>query len=70
MNQPLLYICYSNVPGVDLASAPTDNSYRGTDLNVILVMNFGFASGFMQGSLGGAVPMVANVHMAVGGFPT
>ena len=33
-------------------------------------MNFGFASGFMQGSLGGAVPMVANVHMAVGGFPT
>jgi len=70
LNQPLLYICYSNVPGVDLASAPTDNSYRGTDLNVILVMNFGFASGFMQGSLGGAVPMVANVHMAVGGFPT
>ena len=70
MNQPLLYICYGNTPGIDLASAPTDNSYSGTDVNVILVMNFGFASGFMQGALVGAVQMVANVHMAVGGFPT
>jgi hypothetical protein len=66
--QPVLYICYSNLPGLDLTSAPTDNRYRGTDVNVILVMNFGFVSGFLQGVLGNSVHIVANTHMAVGGY--
>ena len=68
LNQPLLYICYSDTPGLDLTSAPTDNSYKGTDVNVVLVMSFGFVSGFMQGVLGNSIHMVANAHMTVGGY--
>ena len=68
VNQPLLYICYSNTPGLDIATAPTDNSYRAVDVNVILVMNFGFTTGFMEGILGSSIHMVANTHMTVGGY--
>src|SRR5450759_5895235 len=68
VNQPLLYICYANTPGLDLATAPNDNSMKGLNVNVILVMNFGFASGFMQGALGNAVAMAANTHMTIGGY--
>jgi Flp pilus assembly protein TadG len=68
VDQPLLYICYENTPGVDLATAPTDNSLKGQDVNVILVMSFGFATGFMQGVLGDSVHLAVNAHMIVGGF--
>ena len=68
LNQPVLYICYGNTPGLDLAAAPTDNSYKGTDVNVILVMSFGFVSGFLQGLLGSSIHLVANTHMTVGGY--
>lgn len=68
VNQPILYICYANTPGLDLTAAPTDNSYRGADVNVILTMSFGFASGFMQSAFGSSVHMVANTHMTVGGY--
>ena len=68
VNQPDLYICYSNSPGLDLATAPLDNSYKGTDVNVVLVMTFGFVSGLMQGVLGNSVQIVANTHMTVGGY--
>jgi len=68
LNQPMLYICYSNTPGLDLSTAPTDNSYKGQDVNVILVMNFGFVSEFLGSALGGPVHMVANTHMTVGGY--
>jgi Flp pilus assembly protein TadG len=68
LNQPVLYICYANTPGLDLTSAPTDNSYKGTDVNVILVMSFGFVSGFLQGVLGNSIHLVANTHMTVGGY--
>jgi hypothetical protein len=68
LNQPSLFICYSGTPGLDLTSAPPDNSYKGTDVNVILVMSFGFASGVLSGVLGNSVHIVANAHMAVGGY--
>jgi hypothetical protein len=68
VNQPLLYICYANTPGLDLATVPNDNSMKGLDVNVILLMNFGFASGFMQGALGNAASMAANTHMSIGGY--
>jgi hypothetical protein len=68
VNQPLLYICYANTPGLDLATAPSDNSYRGADVNVILVMNFGLTTQFMEGVLGTSIHMVANTHMTVGGY--
>jgi Flp pilus assembly protein TadG len=67
-NQPLLFICYANTPGIDLTSAPTDNSYKGRDVNVILLMSFGFSSGFLAGALGSTVHIVSNAHMTVGGY--
>jgi len=68
INSPLLYICYANTPGLDLASAPADNSFKGTDVNVVLVMGFGFASGLMEGIFGNSIHIVANTHMTVGGY--
>ena len=68
LNQPLLFICYDNMQGTDLTSPPTDNSLKGHDVNVILVMSFGFATGFMQGVLGNSVHLAVNAHMIVGGF--
>ena len=68
LNTPTLYICYGNTPGLDLTAAPADNSMKGTDVNVILVMSFGFASGLMSGVLGSSVHIVANTHMTVGGY--
>jgi Flp pilus assembly protein TadG len=68
LNQPLLYICYANTPGLDLSSAPTDTGLRGQEVNVILVMKFGFASGFMQGALGDAASLASNTTMTIGGF--
>lgn len=67
VNQPLLFICYEHTPGLDLPSAPVDNSYVGQDVDVILVMSFGFASGFMPSFLGNSVHIVANTHMVIGG---
>jgi hypothetical protein len=67
-NQPLLYICYDNTPGLDVPAPPGNNAYNGHDLNVILVMNFGLASGFLQGPLGSAIPIAVNTHMTVGGY--
>jgi TadE-like protein len=68
LNQPVLYICYWSTPGVDITAAPTDNRYNGGDVNVILVMSFGFAAGFLSGFLGNSVHIVANSHMIVGGY--
>ena len=68
LNQPDLYICYANQPGLDLTTAPADNSYKASDVNVILVMSFGFATGFLQGFLGNSVHIVANAHMSIGGY--
>lgn len=67
---PILYICYDNTPGLDIASAPAANDFRGHDVNVILLMNFRLTTGFMQDVLGNAFHMVANTHMTVGGFDT
>jgi len=68
VNQPLLYICYENTPGLDLTNAPIDNSLKGQDVNVILLMSFGFATGFIQGVLGNSVHLAVNTHMVIGGF--
>jgi Flp pilus assembly protein TadG len=68
LNQPFLFICYGNTPGTDFASAPVDNAYRGIDVNVILVMSFGFTSGFLADALGNSIHIVSNTHMSVGGY--
>ena len=67
-NAPSLYICYGGTPGVDLTAPPSGNSLKGTDVNVILVMSFGFASGLLSGVFGDSIHIVANTHMTVGGY--
>ncbi|TMD07081.1 MAG: pilus assembly protein [Chloroflexi bacterium] len=68
-NTPYLWICYQNNPGLHLTTPPgaSSLSYRLTDLNVILTMNYGLVTGFMQSQLGGAVPIVGNVHIEIQG---
>ena len=68
VNQPWLFICYANTPGLDLTSAPADNSYKGLDVNVILTMTYGFAGGFMPNVVGTSIHIVANTHMVIGGY--
>jgi Flp pilus assembly protein TadG len=60
LNQPVLYICYSEQPGLDLSSPPGNNSYKATDVNVILVMSFGFASSLLGGTAGIPIHIVAH----------
>ena len=67
-DQPLLFICYNNSPGLDFTSAQPGNAYKGDDVNVILAMSFGFVAGFTTGALGNSVHMVANTHMTIGGY--
>ena len=64
----MLFICYDGTPGLDLTSAPGDNGLKGHDVNVILLMNFGFATGFMDSMLGSSVHLAVNTHMVIGGF--
>ena len=68
VNAPRLYVCYANTPGLDIALAPSDNSLKGADVNVILTMSFGFASGLLSGVFGSSIHIVANTHMTVGGY--
>ena len=63
-----MFICYDSAPGLDVPLVQSGNSFKGEDVNVIVLMNFGFATGFMQGVLGTSVKLAANVHMVVGGF--
>jgi TadE-like protein len=66
-NQPNLYICYNNDPALDITTAPTDNSHKLQDLNVILLMNYGLVTEFMQSQIGKNIPVAANAHMIVQG---
>ncbi len=68
VNTPNLYICYASTPGMDVSAAPSDNSLKGSDVNVILTMSFGFASGLLSGLFGSSIHIVANTHMTVGGY--
>jgi Flp pilus assembly protein TadG len=66
-NKPYLYICYNNDPNLDLVVAPTDNSYKLQDLNVILLINYGLATGFMQDQIGRNIPVAAYAHIIIQG---
>ena len=66
-NSPWLYICYNNDPSLDIAVAPTDNAHRLQDLNVVLLMNYGLVTGFMQSQIGRNIPVAAFAHIIVQG---
>ena len=65
-NTPALFICYQNQPGTDITTAPSDNSHRLQDVNVILLMRFGMLTGALQFIPTGTL-LAANVHMEVQG---
>ena len=66
-NQPNLYICYNHDPSLNLTAAPPDDSHKLQDLNVILLLNYGLATGFMQSQIGKNIPVAAYAHVVVQG---
>jgi len=66
-NKPNLWICYNNDPEDDLTAPPGNNAHRLQDLNVILLMNYGLVTGFMQSQIGNNIPVAANAHIIVQG---
>ena len=72
LNQPVLFICYTKPDGTQLttlASAPTDNSWRLGDINVILLMNYGLITFFLQSQIGNGFHVAANSHFMIQGRP-
>ncbi len=71
-NTPILYICYTRPDGTQtstLAAAPTDNSYRMGDVNVVLLMNYGLLTFFLQNQLGTSFHVANNAHFTIQGRP-
>lgn len=71
-NTPVLYICYTKPDGTQkstLAAAPADNSYRMGDVNVILLMNYGLITFFLQNQIGPSFNIAANSHFTIQGRP-
>lgn len=72
VNQPVLFICYTKPDGTQLtslAAAPTDNSWRLGDINVVLLMNYGLITFFLQNQIGNGFHVAANSHFMIQGRP-
>ena len=63
-NQPWLYICYNNTPGLDFTSAATNQAQL--DLNVIVLYTYGPMTPLVKSQFG-VFQVAANVHMTVQG---
>lgn len=63
-NQPWLYICYNNTPGLDFTSPATTLGQR--DLNVIVLYTYGPLTPLVQSQFG-VFQVAANQHMTVQG---
>jgi Flp pilus assembly protein TadG len=63
-NQPWLYICYNNTPGLDYTSPATDLGQL--DINVIVLYTYGPLTPIVRSQFG-AFQVAANVHMTVQG---
>jgi TadE-like protein len=75
LNAAYLYICYTR-PGASGPSgtvaappAPFDSSWRLGDVNVIVLLNYGLATTFMQSTLNafGGIHVASNAHFTVQG---
>lgn len=64
-NQPWLYICYNNSPGVDYPTTPATNMSE-LDLNVILLYSYGPLTPVVKSQFG-IYQLAANQHMVVQG---
>ncbi|HEY1455822.1 MAG TPA: TadE/TadG family type IV pilus assembly protein [Candidatus Dormibacteraeota bacterium] len=63
-NQPWLYICYNNTPGLDFTSPATNQGQL--DLNVIVLYQYGPLTPVITSQFG-VFRLAANVHMTVQG---
>jgi Flp pilus assembly protein TadG len=63
-NQPWLYICYNNTPGLDYTSPATNMGQL--DLNVIVLFTYGPLTPVVKSQFG-AFQLATNVHMTVQG---
>jgi Flp pilus assembly protein TadG len=63
-NQPWLYICYNNTPGLDYTSPATTLGQR--DLNVIVLYAYGPLTPLVTAQFG-TFRLATNVHMTVAG---
>ena len=63
-NQPWLYICYDNTPGVDFTSPPSGQSQQ--DVNVIVLYSYGALTPLITAQLG-SFHLAANEHITVQG---
>ena len=64
MNQPWLYICYDNTPGVDFAAPPSGQSQQ--DVNVIVLYSYGPLTPLVTAQFG-TFHLAANEHITVQG---
>jgi hypothetical protein len=75
VNAAYLYICYTRPDGSgpygSLAAAPAsfDSSWRLGNVNVIVLLNYGLATTFMQSALNsfGGIHVASNAHFSVQG---
>ncbi len=63
-NQPWLYICYNNAPGVDFTSPATNQGQL--DLNVIILYSYGPLTPLVKSQFG-IFQVATNQHMTVQG---
>ncbi len=63
-NQPWLYVCYNNTPGLDFTSPATNQGQL--DLNVIVLYTYGPLTPLVKSQFG-LFQVAANVHMTVQG---
>jgi Flp pilus assembly protein TadG len=63
-NQPWLYICYNNTPGLDFTSPATNQAQL--DLNVIVLYTYGPLTPLVKSQFG-VFRVAANQHMTVQG---
>jgi Flp pilus assembly protein TadG len=64
-----LYICYNATASTDYTAAPTTNTHKLEDLNVILLMNYGPMMGTFKDQIGNSIRIAGNAHVAVQGHP-
>lgn len=68
-----VYACYTYPGGApqygSLTTAPTDNSWRLGDINVIVLMNFQLITPLIQGLFGNSLDLAYNEHFTIQGKP-
>lgn len=70
-----VYACYTEPASLGgarfgtLTAAPTDNSWRLGDINVIVLMNFPLITPLIQSLFGGSIDLAYNEHFTIQGKP-